>query len=64
MHKLYFFLLLCLGCKYQFETASDDQILVCVPYIKGDIQCQLNRALIREISTCDGFNYCYRYACG
>lgn len=59
MHKFYFLLVLCLGCRYQFETGSDDQILVCVPYIKGDIQGQLNQALIREISTCDGFNYCY-----
>lgn len=58
MHKIYLCLVLCLGCKYQFETRSDDQILVCIPYIKGDSQGQLNRALIREVSTCVGFNYC------
>lgn len=59
MHKLYFLLVLCLGCRYQFEICSDDQVLVCIPYIKGDIQGQLNQALIRAISTSNGFNYCY-----
>lgn len=59
MHKLYLFLVLCLGCRYQFETGSNDQILVCIPYIKGDIQGQLNRALIQKISTCNEFNYYY-----
>lgn len=59
MHRLCFLLVLCLGCRYQFETGSDDPVLVYVPYIKGDVQGQLNQALIREISVSNGFSYCY-----
>lgn len=59
MHKFYLILILCLGCKYQFETNLEEQTSICIPYIRGDVEGQLNQALIREISACDGFNYSY-----
>lgn len=58
MYKLCLVLLLCWGCRYQFEN-STNRISVCIPYIRGDIQGQLNQALIREISACNGFSYSY-----
>jgi hypothetical protein len=57
MYKLCLVLCLFLGCRYQFESGSDDKVVICVPYIRGDIQGQLNQMLIREISTCNGFKY-------
>lgn len=58
MYKLCLVLFLCWGCRYQFED-STNKLSVCVPYIRGDIQGQLNQVLIKEISACNGFDYSY-----
>lgn len=56
MYKFCLVLLVCWGCRYQFEN-STNRISVCIPYIRGDVQGQLNQALIKEISSCNGFSY-------